>query len=387
VGNPLEQTKSIKSFRKELLRWYRQAKRNLPWRETSDPYAVWISEVMLQQTTVKTVMPRWRKFLERWPTLADLANDREENILHEWTGLGYYSRARNLYKAAKKIQSDFGGKFPEKAELLLSLPGMGKYTSAAVASIAFDDPVPVVDANVERVLARLYRIPGEIKSPNTKKKLEALAGDLLDRGEPGNFNQAMMELGALVCTPKNPRCSSCPVEKFCAARLYDTPENYPNIRKKDPMKRVREVALVIRVRGRVLVGLRPEGKSFAGMWEVPRTECTGEESSREAAKRLLKGLTGLDRKPESKLLETKHTVMRSRIALSVYRLDLESKPPTHRGDYADLCWLLPEQWDDLPKSTTQQDICRLLLNGKTSRQKRREESKLPENVEEDLFPD
>ena len=208
---------SLPAFRQELLLWYGAARRRLPWRDNLDSYRVWISEVMLQQTTVKTVVPYYEKFLGAFPTVADLAAAPIDQVLSRWSGLGYYSRARNLHAAARVIVRDHGGRFPTGPEEALALPGVGAYTAAAILSIAHGLPMAVVDGNVARVLARLLAIRGPIKSSAVRKRLWTSAAVFLDPSAPGDFNQAMMELGATVCTPKSPLCGECPVASWCEA--------------------------------------------------------------------------------------------------------------------------------------------------------------------------
>lgn len=350
------------AFRRALLAWYDLHHRDLPWRRTRDPYAIWLSEVMLQQTTVATVRPRWERFLARWPTLADLAAAPREEVLHEWTGLGYYARARNLHEAARVVAREFAGHLPARYELLLALPGMGPYTAAAVASIAFGEAVAVLDANVERVLARLLRFEEDVRTPAAKRHLLGEAGALLAPRRPGDFNQAMMELGATVCLPKVPRCDACPVRPDCAARATDDPARFPLRKPKPPMEPTREAAAILRRGDTIALLRRPAGRSFGGLWELPRVVCEDGEESRHAAARALREQLGLSipslRGPVFRL---KHTVMRRRITLLVFearddRAPAELETETHE----EAAWLLPAEWLDLPKSTTQARLARNL---------------------------
>ncbi len=248
-----------------LLAWYDTHRRDLPWRENCDPYRVWLSEIMLQQTRVAAVIEHYRKFLRRFPTVEKLAAAREASVLAAWSGLGYYRRARMLHAAAKAIVREYGGRFPETAECLKTLPGIGRYTSAAIASIAFDQPVAVVDGNVERVLQRLSgrRLAGD--------EVWGVANDLLDRKRPGDFNQAMMELGAVVCTPRAPACLTCPIIELCATRgeLAATAKSAP--------QKKREVHYALDYRNaasrEVFLVRRPRDASLmAGMWELPELD-------------------------------------------------------------------------------------------------------------------
>jgi A/G-specific adenine glycosylase len=382
----MNNTRVVSAVRRALLAWYDGRQRDLPWRKSRDPYRIWLSEIMLQQTTVRTVMPRWERFLQRWPTLPDLAAAPLEDVLHEWTGLGYYARARNLHRAAQVVAKSYGGALPADYEQLLSLPGMGVYTAAAVASIAFGEPVPVVDANVERVLSRLYAIEEELRSAAAKKRLRERAAALLDPARAGDFNQAMMELGALVCIPKRPQCGVCPVGKWCAGRATGTPEAFPRLRAKAPMEDVREVAVLLRRAGRVLVLLRPAKASFGGMWEVPRVRVEAEERAEEAAVRAARELAGFDVTVEAPALRLRHVVMRSRIALLVYPATIKGGSLDH-PEHEEARWVTSGEWMAMPKSTTQADIAEFLRTGKAPKRAKKEAAEDGEGEAEarDLF--
>jgi A/G-specific adenine glycosylase len=222
----------LKIFRKQLLAWFRQFQRDLPWRRTKDPYRIWISEIMLQQTRVAAVIPYYERFLARLPDVRALADAPPEEVLRMWSGLGYYSRARNLQKAAQQIVALHGGEFPKEEKAALALSGIGPYTGAAILSIAFDAKHAVLDGNVARVLARLGAIRGDLRESRRWQSLQSTAQELLDPKTPGDWNQAMMELGAMVCTPRAPQCLLCPVAKFCRARQAVDPESFPEKRKK-----------------------------------------------------------------------------------------------------------------------------------------------------------
>jgi A/G-specific adenine glycosylase len=251
--------KEPKKFRRRLLAWYDQHQRELPWRASRDPYRVWLSEIMLQQTRVAAVIEHYQEFLRRFPTIKKLAAAREATVLAAWSGLGYYRRARMLHAAAKVVVREYGGKFPTTAEGWQALPGVGRYTAAAIASIAFDEPVAVVDGNVERVSQRVSgtRLRGE--------ELWQAANDLLDATRPGDFNQAMMELGAVVCTPRAPACLTCPVVELCVTRGETAPKAKPARQNK------REIHYALDRRdGEVFLVRRPPDASLMpGMWELP----------------------------------------------------------------------------------------------------------------------
>jgi A/G-specific adenine glycosylase len=219
-------------FREELLRWFRQFQRDLPWRRNRDPYRIWISEIMLQQTRVAAVLPYYERFLERFPTIPALAAAPEEEVLTHWSGLGYYSRARNLQRAAQRIVSEHGGEFPSAHDDALALPGIGPYTAAAILSIAFNAKHAVLDGNVARVVARLDAVRGDLRETKNWKALQKSADALLDPQSPSDWNQAMMELGAMICTPTSPQCLLCPVAKFCKALRLGLTNVIPEKRKK-----------------------------------------------------------------------------------------------------------------------------------------------------------
>jgi A/G-specific adenine glycosylase len=235
----------LQQFRESLLTWFRQYQRKLPWRENRDPYRIWISEIMLQQTRVAAVIPYYEKFLQRFPNIEALATAPQEEVLRLWSGLGYYSRARNLQRAAQQIVAKHGGKFPRTCEDVLALSGIGEYTASAILSIAFDDTHAVLDGNVARVLARLEAVRGDLREPNRWRALQASADRLLAQKSAGDWNQAMMELGATVCMPRSPQCLLCPVAQFCEARKLGIAETLPEKRKKRATVAVRLVSVVL----------------------------------------------------------------------------------------------------------------------------------------------
>jgi A/G-specific adenine glycosylase len=254
--------REVASFRKQLLGWFRQFQRDLPWRRTKDPYRIWISEIMLQQTRVAAVIPYYERFLTRFPDVRALAEAPQEEVLRLWSGLGYYSRARNLQKAAQQIVAQHGGRFPQKEETVLALSGIGPYTGAAILSIAFGAKHAVLDGNVARVLARLGAIRGDLRESRRWQALQKTADVLLDAKFPGDWNQAMMELGAMVCTPRSPQCLVCPVAKFCRARQSGEPESFPEKRKKrEAVQIVLAAAVFSTSRGQTLLLPPPQQKT------------------------------------------------------------------------------------------------------------------------------
>ncbi len=263
-------------LRARLLAWYDGARRDLPWRRTADPYAIWVSEIMLQQTTVAAVIPYWERFLGAFPDVAALAAAPQERVLALWAGLGYYRRARMLHEAARTLVARGETRLPATLDGLRALPGVGVYTAAAIASIAFGIAEPVVDGNVQRVLAREGALAGDPARAENAKRILARARALLDPARPGDSNQALMELGATVCVPRAPRCLACPWSEHCAARALGAPERFPAAAPaREAVIVVRAAACVRDRRGRVLLRRVPEGERNAGLWEFPAAALPG----------------------------------------------------------------------------------------------------------------
>ena len=256
-------------FQNKLLRWFKKRQRPLPWRQRYRPYEVWVSEIMLQQTQVETALPYFRRWMRLFPTVKSLAESAEEKVLKAWQGLGYYSRARNLRESAKKIMREHGGVFPQKFDEILALKGVGRYTAGAVASIAFNEDRPIVDGNVLRVLSRIYAVKKPIDLEKNKEFFWALEKRLIPKGRARDFNQGLMELGALICLPQNPRCAVCPIEKFCAAKKSGSANRYPVRAKKRRTVKVQAASLVISDGKKFLIQRRPVGRVMGGLWEFP----------------------------------------------------------------------------------------------------------------------
>ena len=254
---------------KALLDWYLGARRDLPWRRSGDPYAVWVSEVMLQQTQVKTVIPYYLRFLDAFPTVARLAQSDLEQVLKLWEGLGYYSRARNLHKSAGLVVSHYGGRIPDQWDTLHRLPGIGDYIAAAVLSIAYGRPYAVVDGNVKRVLARVFALSEPVNVAVSHKTFQQWANRLLDHDRPADYNQAIMELGALICQPRQPLCLQCPLINFCQAKMAGTTERFPVKIKRTPVPKKEVVAAVIRKNDRLLLVRRPDQGLLGGCGSCP----------------------------------------------------------------------------------------------------------------------
>ncbi len=259
-------------IRRALVAWFRRGHRDMPWRRTRDPYAVWVSEIMLQQTRVETVTPYFERWMRRFPTVRALADSPLDDVLSQWAGLGYYARARNLHAAARDVVATYGGAFPSTAERLRALRGVGDYTAGAIASIAFGEAAPIVDGNVVRVLARVDALDGAADDPQLKKRVWQRAGELVraDGGaDAGDFNQAMMELGATVCTPASPGCSRCPLATACRARASGDATALPGPKRKKAPRVVDAVAVLVEREGKLLLVRRPPRGLWGGLWEPP----------------------------------------------------------------------------------------------------------------------
>ena len=284
----------IAGIRRALLAWYRRSARDLPWRRTRDPYRIWLSEILLQQTRVETALPYYERFIEAFRTVARLAAAPLNRVLMVWAGLGYYRRARNLHRAARVITHERGGRFPRTAAEWTELPGVGRYTAGAVASITASEPVAAVDGNAKRVLARLFSIRMSIDDAATQADLWRLAEALLSRTAPGDSNQALMELGARICTPRRPRCSECPVRRHCAGYAAGEQEHLPLRGRKRMVPQVEAVAAAIQHRGRYLVVQRPPVGLLAGYWTLPGGEIEDGDSPADALPAIVRSSLGLE---------------------------------------------------------------------------------------------
>ncbi len=278
---------NIRKVQPRLLQWFKKHGRVLPWRRARNPYRIWISEIMLQQTQVDTVIPYYQKFLKVFPTVEVLAKADLSRVLKIWEGLGYYSRARHLHQAAKRIVGQFNGKIPDRLNDLLTLPGIGRYTAGAILSIAYNQEAPVLDGNVKRILCRVYTVSRPLRDLRTENLLWTLSESLIPKGHAGLFNEALMDLGATVCTPKKPSCSLCPIRNLCRAKAIGNPERYPTKAKKRKIPHVNGVSAVIVRDGKVLLHQRPPRGFSGGLWEFPNWLVQGKKSR---SHRLVKGI-------------------------------------------------------------------------------------------------
>lgn len=309
-----------------LLTWFSKSHRDLPWRHTRDPYRIWVSEVMLQQTQVITVGPYYERFLAHFPTVGALANAELDEVLAVWQGLGYYSRARNLHAAARVVRDCHGGQAPGEPAALRSLPGVGEYIAAAVLSIAFGHDIAAIDGNVKRVLCRLFDCAQDPDRAEGRRTLRGHAQALLPPGRAGDFNQGMMELGAIVCLPRGPLCHACPVSRFCQARAGGLQEERPLRRSRPPVPH-RELVAAYVVRGERLLLLRrrPEGL-LGGLWELPNLEIAASEGEAEAVQRLLQERLGVQAKVGEQLATVRHAYTHYTLTVRAYRCELRGEP-------------------------------------------------------------
>lgn len=314
-------------LQRTLIDWYQRHHRNLPWRQSRDFYSVWVSEVMLQQTQVQTVIPYFLRFMEAYPTVVDLAHADTQRLLRVWAGLGYYSRAKNLQKAARLLVKNHGGRFPKDYREALRLPGVGRYTAAAILSIAFDEPHAALDGNVVRVLSRLFCLKGDPAKSPLQGTLAAAGQQLLPTQKPGDFNQALMELGATVCLPRKPRCLLCPWSSHCEARRIGIQEWLPEKGKRSGVRLSRQAAAVIWHRGRFLIRRRSDSRLLRDMWEFPG----GEFNRADLAGSLVKHIQGeldLTIRLGAPLTTIKHAVTNRRITLTAYQARLMAPLPS-----------------------------------------------------------
>ncbi len=336
-----------------LLNWYRLQGRTLPWRGHPDPYAVWVSEIMLQQTRVEAVIPYFEKWMRLFPTVKELAGASEQDVLNAWEGLGYYSRARNLHKASKIVVEKHGGELPRDLKALRELPGIGRYTVGAIASIAFNMDEPTLDGNLRRVFARLFDVSEAADSPAGEKILWNLTAGHLPRGQAGDYNQALMDLGATICLPRNPRCLLCPLMEICEARANGTQEQRPVLKPRKETPFFTHAAGVMTMNGKVLLAKRPSKGLLGGMWEFPNGRVDGEpaeelESALEAGYQL-KVRTG------EALVTVQHAYTHFRVMVHAFRCELVNTSANEN-----LKWVKLEEMADYPMGKVDRQIARVL---------------------------
>lgn len=348
------------AFAGPLLTWYRMNGRDLPWRRREDdPYAVWVSEIMLQQTQVATVIPYYERWMARFPSVRALAESDLDDVLRHWAGLGYYARARNLHRAARRVVDVHDGLLPSEPAAIERLPGIGRYTAGAIRSIAFKQSAPIVDANVTRVLSRVFALDGDPKSTTVQARLWHLAGLLIPDGEGRDFNQALMELGALVCTPADPSCDHCPLLPPCCASNSPDPTAWPQIPPGKATVRVVHCCVVLRDGGRVLVTRRPPHGLWGGLWELPRRVCEQGETPAQCAVRAAREVVGVDAGSADKLATVRHTVTHHAITLHLFEM-AGNADGAGAVDCAEVSWVTPSEMGDLALAAPQRLLAEAL---------------------------
>jgi A/G-specific adenine glycosylase len=349
-----------RQVRRSLLNWFRRSRRDLPWRQNRDPYRIWVSEIMLQQTQVATVVPYFERFLNAFPTVQALAAAEEQAVLRLWEGLGYYRRARNLHQAAQRVVAEFGSQIPDDPAALQRLPGIGRYTMGAILSQAFDQRLPILEANSQRVLARLLAFSEDLRRGPARRRLWEAAEALLPSRKVGEFNQALMELGALVCTPQTPRCPGCPLASVCEARRLGIQKQIPHTPAVLETIAVEEAAVVIHRGRKVLLVQRPPNGRWAGLWEFPHAPLANGESYEATAARLASDLAGIQATIGPELRTLRHGIMHYRITLVCF--DAQYRAGRFRSTfYRQGRWLRTYELGEYPVSSPQRRLAQALL--------------------------
>jgi A/G-specific adenine glycosylase len=354
------------ALQKKLLTWFDRHRRDLPWRADRDPYRIWVSEVMLQQTTVAAVVPYFERFLSAFPTVHSLAAADEQQVLKLWEGLGYYRRARHLHAAARRIAETASGQLPNDPALWAELPGVGRYILGAVLSQAFDRRLPIVEANSRRVLTRLLGYRSDPRSGDGQKWIWSAAESLLPLKRAGDFNQALMELGALVCRNDSPSCGRCPLASHCLANRDGLQGAIPSIAARKPIVEVGEVAVAIRDGDKLLLGRRPpDAARWQNMWELPHGVRGQHEGVRSAARRMAKELTGLNVSIGRQIAVIRHGVTRYSITMTCFEATRQSGR-RRSPFFTELRWVAPSNWHEYPVSTPQRKLLTHLDSSSTS---------------------
>lgn len=331
----------------DLLAWYADHRRDLPWRHTNDPYSIWVSEIMLQQTRVDTVLPYYKRFMARFPTAAALANATQEEVLKLWEGLGYYARARNLHRAAQIIVDRFDGHLPPLERELDRLPGIGRYTADALGAIAFDRDVLALEGNLRRVITRLFDLHLDPRLPEGEREIRRLGLTVMPPGRASEFNQALMDLGALICTPRAPACVECPIATHCIAHHNGTQEQLPFRKPRPPLPLRQSVAAVLHENERLLITRRPEAGLLGGLWGFPGGFITNGESNPLALSRVVKDQLGLEIVVDRPMPALSHTYTHFRAALQPFTCRVRSSS-RHLRERGDVRWVKVEELDNVP---------------------------------------
>jgi A/G-specific adenine glycosylase len=350
------------SMHRRLRAWFRDQARDLPWRKTTDPYAIWVSEIMLQQTQVATVIDYYHRFLLRFPQVTDLANAELQEVLKYWEGLGYYRRARQMHAAAKQIVELHQGVFPSTFEAVLSLPGIGRYTAGAICSFAYDQSQPILEANTQRLYCRLMKWSDDPKSGVSQKAMWRFAEEFLPQKNAGEVNQALMELGSLVCTPTNPKCAKCPLQEYCPTSAANLQAEIPRPPKPKDFEHLHEVAWVIWDQDKVLVRECLPGERWEGLWDFPRFALDAEEQFEEGRQTQLQARFGLHVQAATLRMRIKHGVTKYKITLDCFDVQWKAGPQPTIGNYR---WLRFDQLHEVPLHSTARRIAKSIQAGRS----------------------
>lgn len=348
-------------FTADLLVWYAQHARDLPWRGNCNPYAVWVSEVMLQQTQVETVIPYFERWMARFPTLASLAQASLQEVLTAWEGLGYYARARNLHRAAQIVYREMNGELPRDPQALTKLPGIGRYTAGAIASLAFGVDAPALDGNIRRVMARLFNLAEPARSPAGERRLWEWASEHLPPGRAGDYNQALMDLGATICTPRAPNCPICPVRRHCQAYALGLQEERPVVLRKPPAPHYIVTAAVICRQGQVLITQRPADGLLGGLWEFPGGKLQPGEDLEGCLRREFCEELGAGVVVQQRLGVYRHAYTHFRVTLHAFHCKLENGASLQPLQVNDLRWVAPAELLEFPMGKIDRQIAHDLL--------------------------
>ncbi len=352
---------SSETWTSALLNWYTSNARKMPWRGHPDPYAVWVSEIMLQQTRVETVRPDFERWMQRFPTVRDLAAANLQEVLNLWEGLGYYSRARNLHRAAQRVVRDWQGDLPQDVRSLRSLPGIGPYTAGAIASLAFNQDEPVVDGNVARVLARLFNLEEPVDSATGKKLLWRIAAENLPAGRAAAYNQALMELGALICLPRKPQCAACPLRVHCAAFDRGVQDSLPVRKPRGRTPHYTVTAAVIRRNGRVLIAQRPQDGLLGGLWEFPGGKLEAGESLASCLQREIGEELGVAIQVGEKMGVYQHAYTHFKVTLHAFACTLIDEQEPQALEAADLRWVAAGDLAGFPMGKIDRQIAQQVI--------------------------
>lgn len=350
-------SKAKSSIRRKLLKWFDQQRRDLPWRKNKTPYRIWISEIMLQQTQVATVIPYYQRFQKQFSNVKKLAAADESEVLKLWEGLGYYRRARQLHAAAKVIVDEHAGKFPTDFEQVLALPGIGRYTAGAILSIALDQKLPILEGNTIRLFSRLMMLDEDTTSSTSQKRLWSFSESLLPNKRAGDFNQALMELGSEICKPRNPLCSDCPLKLHCPTRAEKRQREIPRPKKPPKYEEVSEAVIVVKRDSKILMRKCQSDERWAGLWDFPRFAVTSANAETQLANDL-SDATGLATRLKSSELQIKHAVTRFKITLDCYE---STQVNNHLRKNTSFQWLELNELHELPLSVTGRKIAKRIL--------------------------